>query len=262
MITFNKIGTFGRLGNQMFQYATLFAIAKTRKYEFGVPYNNRNANEYADFCLPDAFGNLSAKDSNGAFIQRSAKENIFEYNAGIFGIPDHTDISGYFQSEKYFVAFKNQLLKEFTFKEHILQKAKDIRSVTKQPVISVHIRLGDYQYLQDSHPICTIDYYREALRQLPDDMLLYIFSDEPYKASMIFKNLNRPYTIMENGCKYIDMATMSLCDYHIIANSSFSWWGAWLASSKKIIAPSKWFGDSPSAPKNWSDIYCKDWIIL
>jgi hypothetical protein len=55
---------------------------------------------------------------------------------------------------------------------------------------------------------------------------------------------------------------MSLCDYHVIANSSFSWWGAWLGESKKVIAPSQWFGESPDMPKNWSDIYCKDWIII
>jgi hypothetical protein len=55
---------------------------------------------------------------------------------------------------------------------------------------------------------------------------------------------------------------MTLCDYHVIANSSFSWWGAWLGESKKVIAPSQWFGESHDMPKNWSDIYCKDWIII
>jgi len=58
------------------------------------------------------------------------------------------------------------------------------------------------------------------------------------------------------------MCLMTMCDYHIIANSSFSWWGAWLSESKKVIAPSQWFGAAQGMPKNWSDIYCKDWIIL
>ena len=241
MITFNKIGQYGRFGNQMFQYATLYSIAKTRKYKFGVPYGHRNANEYADFCLA---------------------EKNFPYNAGIFGIADNTDISGYFQSEKYFSDYRNDLLKEFEFNDQIKEKAENIRSITKEPVISVHLRLGDYLYLQGNHPICTKEYYHEALKQVPDDLLIFVFSDEPKKAEQYFKDLRRPVIFMENNDKYLDMAVMNLCDYHVIANSSFSWWGSWLSKSKKTIAPSAWFGDSPSAPKNWSDIYCKEWIVI
>ena len=58
------------------------------------------------------------------------------------------------------------------------------------------------------------------------------------------------------------MCTMSLCEHHVIANSSFSWWGAWLSPAKKVYSPARWFGDSPNVPKNWSDIYCKGWKII
>lgn len=262
MITYNQIGNYGRFGNQLFQYATLYSIAKTRKYKFGVPYKKRSANEYNDFCLSDCFDSLSAEDSSEVQSLKHAKEHNFSYNAGIFGIPDNTDICGYFQSEKYFVNYRTDLLKEFTFKKHIMEKAELTRNLTNKNAISVHIRLGDYLFLQNSHPVCSMEYYEEALSILPDDLLIFIFSDEPEKADKIFNKLNRQYVLVDSGCKYIDMATMSLCEYHVIANSSFSWWGSWLSDSKKTIAPSKWFGDAPSAPKDWRDIYCKEWIII
>jgi hypothetical protein len=262
MITFKSLGNYGRFGNQMFQYATLFAIAKKKKYDFGVPYTNRNKNEYMDFCLPDCFPNLTAKDSYEASTKFVAQQFNFEYNAGIFGILDDTDIRGYFQSEKYFLDYRNQLLKEFEFSSEIYNKAIDIRSLSKHKTISIHIRLGDYVIQQQNHPVCSIDYYSEALSHLPDDSLIFVFSDENEKAEKIFAKLNKKVVFPESNNKYVDMCTMTLCDYHIIANSSFSWWGSWLSNADKVIAPSKWFGEADHMPKNWSDVYCKNWLVI
>ena len=262
MITFNKLGSYGRFGNQLFQYAALYSIAKTRGYEFGVPYNNRSENEYNDFCLIDCFPNLSAKDSLDIKQIHKAQQHVFEYNAGIFGIPDNTDICGYFQSEKYFVDYREQILNEYHFNKSISDEAINVRSLTNKPVISVHVRLGDYIHQPQNHPVCSVEYYHEALKLLPDDLMLFIFSDDMEKASEIFKNLGRPIAFIDTKNKFVDMCVMSMCNYHIIANSSFSWWGAWLAESKNVIAPSQWFGSSPDMPKNWSDIYCKNWNIL
>jgi hypothetical protein len=262
MITFNLLGRYGRFGNQMFQYAALFSIAKTRKYQFGIPYNVKSENPYMNMCLNEAFENLSAKDSSNFVPIQRTQESAFTYNAGIFGISDNTDIVGYFQSEKYFVDYRNDLLKEFAFKESILQKATDVRSVTKEPVISVHLRMGDYKNLVGKHPIMEKEYYQQALDILPKDLLIIGFSDEPEQASKIFDSLGRKYFITNPDDQYTDMCTMTLCDYHVIANSSYSWWGAWLSDTKKVIAPHNWFGDDPAMPKNWSDIYCKDWVVL
>jgi len=262
MITFNKIGNYGLFGNQMFQYATLYSIAHTRKYEFGVPYSNRSSDKWHDFCLPDCFNNLTAKDCTNIVQPYRAQEHNFCYNAGIFGIRDGTDICGYFQSEKYFVDYRNQLLKEFEFAESIKQKAGDIRNIARDKAISLHIRLGDYVQQQQNHPVCSIEYYKEALEHVPEDAMLFIFSDDVPQATEIFKDLNKKIVYPETNDKYIDMCLMTMCNYHIIANSSFSWWGAWLSESKKVIAPSRWFGPAPHMPKNWSDVYCKDWIIV
>jgi hypothetical protein len=263
MITFSRLGTYGRFGNQMFQYATLFAIGKRKKCEIGVPYlYNKNTNEYYKFCLPDCFCNLSAKDCIDIIPKYFVEEKNFTYEPGIFGIEDNTDIIGYFQSEKYFVDYREELLKEFAFNDKIYKQAVDMRSLTRSPAISIHLRLGDYVNLQDSHPICSLDYYVEALKLLPDDLLIYVFSDDIPQAIEFFKSLNRKVVFTESNDKYVDMCLMTLCNYHIIANSSFSWWGSWLSDSKKTIAPSKWFGPNRNSPKNWSDIYCKDWIII
>jgi len=262
MITFNMIGRYGRMGNQMFQYATLYAIAKTRKYEFGIPYQFKSANPYLNFCLNECFPNLSAKDSSEVKNSKRAQEKEFTYNAGIFGIPDGTDILGYFQSEKYFKDYRNDLLREFKFKKEIEEKAEDIRNITKEPVISLHLRLGDYKNFKDKHPICNEEYFKNALELLPNDLLLVCFSDEPELAKNIFDNLGRKYFITETNDQYVDMCLMTKCDYHVIANSSFSWWGAWLCDSKKVIAPAQWFGAGDGSPKNWSDIYCEGWINL
>lgn len=262
MITFNLLGRYGRMGNQMFQYATLFSIAKTRGYEFGVPFKIKSSNPYLNFCLDECFPNLSAKDSSNLLQLRSAGENSFEYSNGIFGIPDQTDIVGYFQSEKYFKDYRNNLLNEYKFKDEIENKAIDVRSITKEPVISIHLRLGDYKNLVGKHPICGIEYYKKALENLPKDLLLVAFSDEPELAKSIFDELGRKYFISDTNDQYIDMCIMTKCDYHIIANSSYSWWGAWLADTKKVVAPATWFGDAPEMPKNWSDIYCEGWEII
>jgi len=263
MITFNRIGSYGRFGNQLFQYATLFGIGKKKKCDIGVPYEKQNlTDEYNRFCLPDCFSNLSAKNSSRVLPQYFAEEKTFNYEPGFYGISDGTDLIGYFQTEKYFVDYRDQLLKEFSFKEEIYSKALDARSLTKEPVISLHIRLGDYVKLQNTHPVCSIEYYKEALENLPDDLLIYIFSDEPQKAQEIFSDLNRKFVFPEMKSNYEDMCLMTMCDYHVIANSSFSWWGSWLSNSKKTIAPSKWFGPDPNAPKNWSDVYADGWVVI
>lgn len=262
MITFNKIGTYGRFGNQMFQYATLFSIAKARGYDFGVPYNRRNENKYFDFCLPDVFPNLTALDSSQVIPTSFYIDQEIIYNENIFNIKDGTDICGYFQCEKYFCKYKNELQNEFTFNKHFLDEAINLKNKIKGEVVSLHLRLGDYLQLSHTYQICSIEYYKKALNLLPNDVSILVFSDDIELAKQMLCSLNKSLYFIEKTNQYTDMTLMTLCDYHIIANSSFSWWGAWLSKSKKIIAPSKWLQDNPSLPKNWKDIYCQGWEII
>jgi len=262
MITFNKMGSYGRFGNQLFQYATLYSVAKTIGSDFGVPYFRKSTNEYNTFILDECFSNLSAKLSSGIIPRNYFEEKEFSYNRSIFGIPFDTDICGYFQSEKYFKDYKNDIKKEFIFSTHIEEKANKIKNQYDEEIISLHIRLGDYVNQQQNHPVCSIEYYEKALKDLPKNLPIFIFSDDNILAEKIFSSLNKNIIFPKTENKYIDMCLMTKLNYHIIANSSFSWWGAWLSNSKQVIAPSQWFGDAPHMPKNWSDIYCKDWIVL
>jgi hypothetical protein len=135
MITFNFLGKYGRMGNQMFQYAALYSIAKTRDYRFGIPYSVKNENPYLNMCLNECFPYLTAEDSSKLVNIRRMMVEKFEYDNTVFGLPDNIDIVGYFQSEKYFKHYRNDLLKEFAFKEEINSKANDIRSKITDPVI-------------------------------------------------------------------------------------------------------------------------------
>lgn len=262
MITCQSLGLNGRFGNQMFQYATLYALGKDLQYTFGVPYNTKSPNDKLNFCLPECF-DLSAKDSSSFIFTSVYIETEFFYQKEIKNILDGTDIRGYFQTEKYFKKYKNDLkTKEFKFKDNIQKKANDILKNKSNELISVHMRLTDYLHLQNCHPICSDSYYNSALELLPKNADIILFSDDVHLAKEKLKNLNRKITFIGTDDKFVDMCLMTMCNYHVIANSSFSWWGAWLSDSKKIIAPKQWFGMSPSVPKKWDDIYCEDWIVL
>lgn len=262
MITFMNSGRLGRFGNQMFQYASLMGIAKKLGYDYGVNYSNKHHEEGLHFLLPDVFEKLSAKDCSNYFPQNYLREPTWEFNEYMFTIPDNTDILGYFQSEKYFEHCKDDVAKEFTFKQEIEEKIQSKRKLISDPVISLHIRLGDYKNYPTKFPIPDINYYKQGLEHLPKDVPIYIFSDEPNEAKNIFSSLNKNVSVIEGQKNWEDMCLMKMCEWHIIANSSFSWWGAWLGNSKKVVAPATWFGDAPEMPKNWSDIYCEGWEII
>jgi hypothetical protein len=262
MISCQAIGTNGRFGNQMFQYATLYALGKELHYEIGVPYNQRNQNDKLDFCLPDVF-DLSASNSSQNFMSSMYIEPHFNYDANIHNIPDNCNIRGYFQTEKYFKKYKKDLInKEFKFKQSIETQANELFAGKNSELVSLHMRLGDYLNVPECHPICSIEYYKEALKLIPSDVQIILFSDDYGVANNIIKDLGRHVMMYGSNDKFLDMCLMTKCEYHIIANSSFSWWGSWLSNSKKTIAPKQWFGSSPNMPKNWDSIYADSWDVI
>lgn len=263
MITSNSIGTNGRLGNQMFQYATILAIAKTNGYDYGIPYQRKSDDQYFHLFLPDAFPCLKAKDSSHHNPDYSFYEQMFEYDERLFQLPDNTDIWGYFQTEKYFKNYRLNLLDEFSFKDDIKNFCIEYlnnRNKNNKEIISIHLRLGDYLNSPDAHPTCSPEYYIKALKELPDDAIVFVFSDDINKCKEVFKDIDSNFVYPCLNNIYYDMCLMTMSNYHIIANSTFSWWGAWLSNSKKVIAPSIWFG--PKIQKNWKDIYCDGWVVI
>ena len=264
MIGFNALGQLGRLGNQMFQFAAVKGIAKNRGYEYCFP-PSRNLNEWTDHQLFNLFKLSATTSLNIQFIdvdRPTIVETGFEFDDNLFhNCPDWVNIQGFFQSEKYFKHIEDEIRKDFCFIPEIYNPTMEIFKsiVGNGSAVSLHIRRGDY-VTNPNHPIQTFDYYLKALEYFDSDLPVLILSDDTSwcKEQKMFSDDR--FLISESDNCYADLCIMSLCDYHIICNSSFSWWGSWLAKSKKTIAPKNWFGGD-CINHNTDDLYLKDWII-
>ena len=175
MITYSKIGHFGRLGNQLFQFASTYGIAKKQGYQVAFPLENMQEPSVEDFKdgitrevtfdIPKAFVLeegilLPRKDIQTVY---TVQEPYFHFSQELFTIPDSCDVTGYYQSEKYFKHIEAELRKLLTFKEEIYKKAFKIYSQIKYSTVSIHIRRGDYLGLEQFHPVCNPEYYQTAL---------------------------------------------------------------------------------------------------
>lgn len=284
MITFSNLGYLGRLGNQMFQFASTLGIsdrlglearfplentvfeAPTGPYDPNLGKNTLNKCELLEcFSIDPNFfiprGHLK--------VERRFSEATFTYDIGTARIQDGTDLFGYFQTEKYFLHCEGLIRTNFAFKEEIVKRAGEILGGIKaqhgeRPLVSLHVRRGDYVRFPDHHPVCSPEYYRLAVSEMQASgqglPLLLVFSDDLDWCRANFQG--ESFELQSSGSDFVDLCLMSLCDHHIIANSSFSWWGAWLNpdQNKKVVAPRKWFG--PAMNKNVEDVYCRGWIKI
>jgi hypothetical protein len=149
-------------------------------------------------------------------------------------------------------------LKNFTFSDELIELCDGFikENFVYRDTISLHIRRGDY-VSNPNHPVQDIEYYRQALNVLPD-LPVIVFSDDPEWCNEQEFFSSERFAISEGNTTDADMCLMSLCQYHIIANSSFSWWGAWLAQSKHVIAPKNWFGGD-CVNKDVTDMQFGNW---
>jgi hypothetical protein len=279
----------GGLGNQMFQYAaarTLAHLHKTelkidlsylnatgnytpRKFELNVfdfsfefatemdlkPFQNKmNSKILRTLCrkLPILFDNCYVAESGHA------------YHKEFMSYPKSTFLDGFWQTELYFKPAEDLIREDFAFKslpeglnKNIADKIQSLNSV------SVHIRRGDYLEgdNKELYGYCDMNYYSKALDLIGNEVKspeLFIFSDDIAWAKTNLKTDLPLYFIDHNSGNdsYKDMQLMSLCKHHIVANSSFSWWGAWLNKNtdKKVIAPKIWytFNDNKDiCPPEW-----------
>ena len=259
MIGYNHLGRNGRLGNQMFQYAALRGIAARHGYEWCIPPSNfegePEAGQEKDNQLFDAF-KLSSVEHIELFGAAYLEEKSFTFDQELFDTcPDNVNLYGFFQSEKYFKHIEQEIREDFIFVDDIWNPCKEM--FTFDEAISLHIRRSDYVQKQNYHPLCSLGYYEEALNRLPQDIPVLIFSDDSdwCKEQELFQPDR--FLVSESNYNLVDMCLMTMCQYHIIANSSFSWWGAWLSDSKKVITPKVWFG--PSANLDDSDLVPESW---
>jgi hypothetical protein len=268
MLAFNHLGQLGRLGNQMFQYAALRGIAANRGYDFCIPNHNQVVKDPYGFDLKIElfypFNMVNVRSHNIKLLDRGyapvAEERHFHFDENLFNMcPDEISVAGFFQSEKYFKNIESQIREDFSFKDQILNPCKEmIESVGD--AISLHVRRTDY-LTNPNHTSLDLDYYAKALEMFGSDIPVVVFSDdiEWCKSQKIFDSDR--FMISESNDHYVDLCLMTLCKYHIIANSSFSWWGAWLSNSDQIVAPMKWFGPGNS-DKNTNDLIPEKWMRI
>ena len=256
----------GRLGNQMFQIATAYSFAIDNGCSLKLSTKN-GVYQSLDGQLGDP---LEYKDniySKIDFIENATncdvfKQSGFEYSPISYKFENNLYLEGHFQSEKYFSHNRNRIVELFRIcendKKYIDSKYGEL---LKQNTVSLHIRRGDYLLSEDHHPICDIEYYKNAINQFNNDEVFLIFSDDIDYAKKTFTE--KKYTVIENEKDYIDLYLMTMCKNNIIANSSFSWWGAWLNENinKKVIAPKKWFGEALKE-NNIKDLIPKNWIQI
>jgi len=244
MITFSKIGSFGRLGNQLFQIAATLGAAKL--------YND--IPKFYTWEHSDSFKNPIDQTLISSEIKNIYKEPSFNYTQ--IPQPNNTDLHGYFQSEKYFSHCEDLIRHHFDFKEEGIK--------LKYYGCSIHIRRGDYVNLANYHTNLGPDYYADAIRDMEMNGVtqFVVFSDD-INWCKTFLGDDPKFVYIEGQTPIQDLCLMSKCEHHIIANSSFSWWGSWLNPSKDkiVIAPKNWFGPS-NKNADTSDLYCKGWKVM
>jgi hypothetical protein len=205
----------GGLGNQLFQYAAGLAVAKRlgESLELNTTfYDSHKGREYQLFHFP-----ISSRVTDEFAPQ--INEVGFPYQE----INQSGMMVGYWQSEKYFADISDQIREEFALPTAELGR------------VAVHVRRGDYLQLPQVFHTLDVDYYEEARKHFPNAEFLAFSEDTKWVKE------NLPWAdLIEGNPPIVDMALMASCDGIIMANSSFSWWAAWLGN-KKVVAPSKWF---------------------
>lgn len=277
----------GGLGNQMFQYAMgrALAIKNNDILELDISdFGKLKCETLREYGL-DVF-NIKAKVASKNKIEKLKKTNIvkrilnrlgtylgpfiaeksYNFDERMLWLTGDIYLYGFWQSWKYFVENSSTIRKEFTLRNDLSLSAKKILKniVGTNCPVSLHVRTGDYFSNQEYKKMfcgCGVRYYQKAidyLLKINSRSIFFVFSKD---LDWVKNNLNLPTnSIFINGLDYEDMFLMSCCKHNIIANSSFSWWGAWLNNhpNKIVIYPKKWFSNR----KNIKDLVPFEWVGL
>lgn len=276
----------GGMGNQMFQYALylqLKALGRNVKIDDKTEYVGRDnarpirlgvfeagyprPTEVEMRCLTDSYMDIVSKIRRKITGRKSAeymeKSQLFDEEVLR---KERAYLAGCWQSEKYFAGIKEEVREAFTFKNlELSDKMREYeQNMQKSNSVCLHIRRGDYLQVSDMYGgICTPQYYEEAMKRMETecpDCHFFVFTNDVAWVKENYKKDN--LTVVEGNDEdagYIDMYLMTRCKHYILANSSFSWWGCYLSSSKekKVIAPSQWFKG-----RDCRDIYTEEMKTL
>lgn len=287
----------GGLGNQMFQYALflkLRSLGKEVKMDDRTQYASINARPIMLWCfdisypraskkeideLTDGFMKLHHRIRRKLFGRKSLEyaEQSWNFDKQIL-VREPAYLTGYFQSERYFRDIEDQVRTVFNFSDKIWEGLDSVLServrgyqkkIGETLAVSVHIRRGDYLKNEEAYGhICTESYYHKAIdlvqKRYPQAVFFFFSNETQWVRKWLEEEYPEefPFEIIEGtdeATGYLDLFLMSRCKHHIIANSSFSWWGAWLNADKgkMVIAPSKWHNK-----QDYTDIYTEKMIKI
>ena len=287
------INIIGGLGNQMFQYALAIVLRQKnleesvfidishfhgyhlhsgfelqRVFDIQLPIAKRKYLMRLTYYIPQYFFSRFFRrilpQKKTEYIEQSA----YQYDEKVFSVHGNCYFEGYWQSPKYFEAYRSVIINTFRFPTFIdFDNMAAEKQMKTENSVALHVRRGDYVESVNYARICTLDYYRKAIETVVKKIRsprFFIFSNDidwcknnivpmiqKYEVSFIDFNTGKN--------SYRDMHLMSLARCCIVANSSFSWWGAWLneRNDKIVIAPSRWVNGSDS-----KDIYPSDWLLI
>lgn len=293
------VSIFGGLGNQMFQYACGKALAtklgvdlkldvsylvdKTLRENFTVRDYELNVFKIKDEVahidevrkyIPDLW-NCSKPELLKYKLLRLLRgkkyyfeKQKFQFEQRLFNVENNSYIYGYFQTEKYFSTIKDDLIESFKLKDKIDEKNdKLIVKIKSENAVSIHIRRGDY--INSPFNLLELPYYEQAIELIKkrvENPKFYIFTNDNNWVTQNFNTLDIDKTIVshnQDDRSFVDMILMSHCKHNICANSSFSWWGAWLNqfADKIVIVPKKWFKNKEYTASTY-DLISENWLQI
>lgn len=289
------VNLIGGLGNQMFQYAAGRALSLRLSQPFRLDISDfdgyglhqgfelsrvfvRNPEIATEDEVRNMLGWRASRFARKILLRPAFRwllgdslvvEPHFHYWPRFASLSGNTYLAGYWQSEKYFSDVSETIRADFIFRSPLSEQNVELAERLSQTnSVSLHVRRGDYVLnarANAAHGLCSLDYYRAAIRHVAAHVErpeFFVFSDDIAWAQA---NLQ-----IDFPCRYVDhnqdaeshndMRLMSLCRHHVIANSSFSWWGAWLNPKldKIVVAPRKWFAND----KNVEDLYPAGWVLI
>jgi len=278
----------GGLGNQLFQYCMARSLADKLNTSLGLDIRDFNANSPYSMALKNF--NIRADFNPPGMIKHKKngylkylsdimsgkhkyvyKEPYLHFDKNVNSLQNNSYLKGYWQSEKYFKNNKENILNDLSIiRNQSAQNKKLSDQIANTVSVSLHIRRGDYVSNSEYnaiHGTCSLTYYQSAVsylvKKIGKNFTIFAFSDDPEWA---YSNLKLPVDICfvsnnSSEYNYEDLRLMAECNHNIIANSSFSWWGAWLNinNNKTVIAPSKWYADQTIINK---DIIPENWIRI
>ena len=299
MIGYDRLGTNGRFGNQLFQYAALRGIAAHHGYEFCIPPDDHHT--YANYGMHHPFklphlkhqGFVNKNNSPQAMYSyeslqqlnpstKNVKESVYYLDEDLFNnFEDGTNLDGFCQTEKYFKHIEDEIREDFAFKDEILEPCNEFIS-NFETILFLHVRRGDNVGREEYYRMMTFDYYERALKEFYDDAHVLILTDDPewcsnqefFNGDRFLLNTDVPrydHLTLEgdgthkNSCvPYTDLCLMSLCNGAILSSSTLGWWGAWLQKGRTntVVVPEHWYGHTLEEVNDCRDLYPEHWTVL